>query len=84
MLLDNIFLLQVTAVVKRLPIVSLRWSIGWENNTLQQPAAAAASGGVGLNEEVWLKVPLGMECVAKVELARMNSFKVYTIVQYCI
>jgi len=76
-------LLQVTAVVKRLPIVSLRWSIGWENNTLQQPAAAA-SGGVGLNEEVWLKVPLGMECVAKVELARMNSFKVYTIVQYCI
>ena len=49
---------------------------------LQQPAAAA-SGGVGLNEKVWLKVPLGMECVAKVELSRMNHFKVSETIHPC-
>jgi len=68
-------LLQVTAVVKKLPIVSLRWSVGWEDNLLQQPAT---NKEVGLNEKVWLKVPLGMECVAKIELARMNPIKVIT------
>ena len=32
--------------------------------------------GTRLNEEVWLKVPLAMECIVKVELIRRNHFKV--------
>jgi len=35
-----------------------------------------ATNSTRLDEEVWLKVPLAAECIAKIELRRINHYKV--------
>ena len=64
--------MQVNDAVKRLPLLSLHWTIEWEDQMTSQPGV----DGTSLDEKVWLKVPLAMECIVKVELIRINPFKV--------
>ena len=68
--------MQVTDAVKRFPMVSLCWTIEWEDHMISQPLSAKGVNGTRLDEKVWMKIPLAMECIIKVELARINHFKV--------
>lgn len=53
-------------------MVSLCWTVEWEDQVTSQLGVDASR----LDEKVWLKVPLAMECIVKVELIRINHFKV--------
>ena len=82
--------MQVTNVVQKFPLVSLQWTIEWENQKTSQLPSVKAVDVAGHDEEVWLKVPLAMECIVKAKLTRINHFKVsdnillYTYVTTCI
>ena len=71
--------MQVNDAVKRFPLLSLHWTIEWEDQTTSQPGV----DGTSLDEKVWLKVPLAMECIVKVELIRRNHFKVSDNITVC-
>ena len=72
--------MQVTDVVKRMPMVSLRWTVEWENKTATQPSSVKAVDAAMLDEQAWMKVPFAMECIVKVELTRLNHFRVSDII----
>ena len=61
-------------------MVSLRWTIEWENKTASQPSSVKPVDAVRLDEQAWVKVPFAMECIVKVELTRLNHFKVSNII----
>ena len=64
--------MQVNDAVKRFPLVSLHWTIEWEDHVTSQPGV----DGTSLDEGMWLNVPPAMECIVKVQLMRVNHFKV--------
>ena len=72
--------MQVTDVVKKMPLVSLQWTVEWENNTATQPSSKKTVSAAMLDEQAWMKVPFAMECIVKVELTRLNHFKVSDII----
>lgn len=67
--------MQVTDAVRKLPMVSLKWNIEWEDQVTSQPSTRTADEA-RLDKKAWLRIPLAMECIAKVELTRINHFKV--------